>query len=418
MKRTSIFGGGLHFGINTLTQPFLALYAAELGASTGSIGIMLTMKAVIPLFIAMPSGQLIDRLGAAYMLRYGNILTIASLALMVWSPTLFFLTLSQLLMGAGSMIVTSSLQVIVSEGEKLERERNISSYSAWCSAGTMLGPLIGGGIITLIATLPINHETNNALLGYRAAFLVALIFSVAFGIMFYWVSRHIPKSASFKGEVKAVIQPKEIADSYLQGAYLLKHPGVQFGLVGTFLIHFIQSIWVGFFPLFLDTLGYSAMLISILVSIRGLAGMLSRLFVGQMIKCWTYQAILITAGCVAAISLIALPILDWNIVTIALVSFVLGSAVGINMPVSTMIMVDEDSMEGRGKVMGLRLLTNRSSQIAAPLIFGFFGEFIGLTWAFYTSGGLLFVSLLGFGLYRKNKVRFRPAPINNVEAKS
>lgn len=418
MKRISIVGGGLHFGINTLTQPFLALYAAQLGASTGAIGFMLMMKAVLPLFIAMPSGQLIDRLGAPYMLRLGNVLTIASLALMVWSPNLTLLTLSQLLMGAGSMIVTSSLQVIVSEGMKVERERNISRYSAWCSGGTMLGPLVGGGVITAIASLPLASATDASLLGYRSTFFVAFILSIVFGFAFYWASRNIPKPSSLATEIKSVIQPKEIADSYLQGAHLLKHPGVQFGLVGTFLIHFIQSVWIGFFPLYLDTLGYSAMLISILVSIRGLAGMLSRLFVGQMIKRWTYQGILITAGCVAAISLLALPLMDWNMLSIAFLSFVLGSAVGVNMPVSTMIMVDDDSMEGRGKIMGLRLLTNRSSQIAAPLIFGLFGQLIGLAWAFYASGGLLFASLLGFGLYRRKKSRYGHAPIKNMEVES
>ena len=46
-----------------VTQPFFALYASEVGASTALIGFMVTLKAFLPMFIAMPSGQLIDRIG-------------------------------------------------------------------------------------------------------------------------------------------------------------------------------------------------------------------------------------------------------------------------------------------------------------------------------------------------------------------
>lgn len=403
MKKTAIVGGGLHFGINSVTQPFFALFAAELGASTSSIGVMLMLRAVLPLFIAMPAGQLIDRLGAPHMLRMGNALTIVSLVLMVWSPNLTVLTVSQLLIGAGAMIVQSSLQVVVSEGGKAERERDISRYSAWCAGGSMVGPLVGGGVVTAVSSLTALGWMGTVSDGYRAAFAAALLAAALFGFVFRWASRHVEKRPWFGPELRSVVRPREIADSYLSGAHLIKHPGVQFGLVGTFLIHFIQSIWVGFFPLYLDTLGYSAFLISALVSLRGLAGLTSRLFIGRLTKRWPHRSILLVAGCVAALSLIVLPILDWHVAPLALVSFLLGSAVGVNMPISTMIMVDEDSSGERGKIMGLRLLANRSSQIAAPVVFGGIGQLFGLGVAFYAGGGLLLASLLGFGLYRQRR---------------
>ncbi|WP_277470169.1 MULTISPECIES: MFS transporter [unclassified Paenibacillus] len=408
-----IIGGGIHFAVNSITQPFFALHAAQLGASTAMIGVLLTLRAVLPLFIAMPAGQLIDRLGAAYMLRIGNILTILPLAMMTFSSNLTILTVAQIVIGGGTMIVTSALQVIVSEGGKEERERNITRYSAWSSGGSMIGPIAGGILVTYVASAGIAGSGGTAATGYQAAFLLCLIVAIGFGIAFHRASRDMAGAPRLGVEVKEVLRPREIAGSYLSGIHLMKHPGVQFGLVGTFLIHFIQSIWQGFFPLYLDTLGFSALVISLLVSIRGLAGMTSRLFIGRLTKRFSHQNLLISAGCVAALALMALPFMDWNPVSIAVVAFVLGSSVGINMPVSTMIMVDEDSMAERGKIMGLRLLVNRSSQIAAPAVFGLFGQLLGLASSFIAGGGLLFAAILGFGLYRK--MRFRQIPINHME---
>ncbi|MBD2843758.1 MFS transporter [Paenibacillus sp. IB182496] len=402
MKKTSIVGGGLHFGINTLTQPFFALYAAQLGASTASIGGMLTLKAVLPLLIALPAGQLIDRLGAPQLMRWGNRITILSLALMVWSPNLLLLTLSQLLIGAGTMIVASSLQVIVSEGDKAERERNITRYSAWCSGGSMVGPLVGGAAVSAVSALRLEGWLGALTDGYRTAFLIALFAALLFGALFRWASRHVRPDPGFGAQLRTVFQPREIADSYLKGIHLVRSPGIQFGLLGTFLIHFIQSIWIGFFPLYLDMLGYSAFVISVLVSLRGLAGMVSRMFIGRLTRRWSHQALLIGAGCAAAVCLLLLPGMGWHAAAVGAVSLLIGAAVGINMPVSTMIMV-EDAMGDRGKIMGLRLLANRSSQVAAPMLFGLVGQLLGLAAAFYAGGAMLLAAMLGFSVYHRTR---------------
>ena len=56
-----------------------------------------------------------------------------------------------------------------------------------------------------------------------------------------------------------------------------------------------------------------------------------------------------------------------------------------------MIMVNDTKENERGKLMGLRLLANRFSQIISPSMFGILGQFLGLTAAFY-AGGVFLVS--------------------------
>jgi MFS family permease len=78
---------------------------------------------------------------------------------------------------------------------------------------------------------------------------------------------------------------------------------------------------------------------------------------------------------------------------------VLGGAVGVNLPISIMVMVDAVGEGQRGKLMGLRLLSNRFSQILSPLTFGFVGGIFGLTAAFYSAGGLLVATVAGFAVF-------------------
>ena len=82
-----------------------------------------------------------------------------------------------------------------------------------------------------------------------------------------------------------------------------------------------------------------------------------------------------------------------------ILAIVLGGAVGINLPVSIMIVVNDTKDSDRGKLMGLRLIVNRFSQIISPTIFGVLGQTMGLSMAFYTGGGFLVVSMLVFSLF-------------------
>jgi len=92
-----------------------------------------------------------------------------------------------------------------------------------------------------------------------------------------------------------------------------------------------------------------------------------------------------------------------HLLGIAMLTFLLGSSIGMNLPVTIMIMVEETKETERGKVMGLRLLTNRLSQMTAPAMFGLLGQAFGLTAAFYTGGGILLATMLGFAVYSTHR---------------
>ena len=83
------------------------------------------------------------------------------------------------------------------------------------------------------------------------------------------------------------------------------------------------------------------------------------------------------------------------------------------LPVSIMIMVDAVGEGERGKLMGLRLLANRFSQVLSPAMFGVLGQFFGLTAAFYSGGAVLVATVLGF-----SAITVRGGPLKPIQPSS
>ncbi|WP_292288807.1 MFS transporter [Marivita sp.] len=240
--RFGIFGGGVFFTVVGLANPFFTLYAAELGASTLAIGLLVTLRAVLPIVIAMPAGQLIDTVGPMRMLSLGSGCLLASLLCTVLAQGIPLLAISQVLLGVAIIVSASSLQVLVAKGARDKRNDAIKRYSMWMSGGGMVGPLIGGVIATLFE-VPLD--------GYRAAFVAS---SVATGVflaaVLYLARRYAHSPAEGGPAVREVLSARGVLDSYKRGIDLTSHRPVQFGLIGTFLIMYIQALYMSFLPLF------------------------------------------------------------------------------------------------------------------------------------------------------------------------
>lgn len=393
-----IFGGFAFFAITALAQPFFALYAAELGASTFAIGAMVTLKALFPLFIAMPAGQLIDTLGPVRMLQAGSVLLLAGLVCMVLATGLWLLALSQVLLGGAIVIMASAFQVLVAKGSRESRNEAIKRYSMWMSAGSMVGPLIGGVIASTQA---------DPAEGYQLAFITSTVATLVFMLVLTAVARRYPHPDPQAAEIRTrdVFRLSGITGSYRSGMHLAHLPPVQFGLTATFLIMFIQALYMSFLPLYLAENGFSTMLIAVTVSLKGLAGMLSRYGLNLLTRRFRQESILMGAGLISALCVLVTPLAVGSPVTMLLLAAVLGGAVGVNLPVSIMVMVDAVGDSQRGKLMGLRLLSNRVSQIVSPLTFGLVGSAFGLTAAFWSAGGLLVAVLGGFTVVAQRGLR-------------
>lgn len=401
-RQFGVLGGGVFFTVTGLAGQFFTLYAQDLGASTLTIGLLVTLRAVLPIFIAMPSGQLIDSIGPVKMLIVGCLSLLASLTLNATASSVLSLVLSQFFLGASIIIMASAFQVLVSTGDQATRNEYIKRYSMWMSGGGMLGPLLGGLVASAFA-----NPTD----GYRAAFAVAALSSLALLAGLVWLARVYPHPKIEDSEVslEEIFSVGGFVGSYKRGIDLAGHRPVQFGLTATFLIMYIQSLYNSFLPLYMDSVGFSTMVISIALALNGLSAMLTRYVLGGLMDRMAPERILSLAGFVAAICVVLTPLAGGHVATMLCLVVVMGGAVGVNLPVSIMIMVDAVGETERGKLMGLRLLVNRFSQVLSPAMFGVIGHAFGLTAALYGGGVFLVATMCGFSAYasRTRQARVR-----------
>jgi len=391
LRNFGILGGGIFFSIIGLAQPFFTLYAQELGASTLTIGLLVTLRAVAPIIIAMPVGQLIDSVGATRMLAWGMASLVISLVLTALAQGIALLIASQLFLGASIIICASALQVLASSGDPASRNESINRYSMWMSGGSVIGPLVGGVVVTAF---------GETLVGHRAAFALAGIVAMGFlGFVFIRIRADLrPAPADGAPRVRDVFSLSGIADSYRWGFGLSAHRSVRFGLSATFIIMYIQSFYSSFLPLLLDHVGYSALLISFVLTAQGLAAMLSRFVLSGVMKRLKLTTILTLAGFVASACLFLTPLAGANAAAVVVIASIMGAALGLNLPVSLMIMVDAVGENERGKLMGLRLLVNRFAQIISPAMFGAISGAFGLSAAFSGGGVFLIATMCSFSV--------------------
>lgn len=397
-RKFGIYGGALYFTICCMSFPFFTLYASEFGASTAEIGLMITLAAFLPILIAMPVGQLIDTFGVLRLLQVGMLLLILALIANMMAVSLWMLFIAQILIGISNMMMASSLQVLVAEGSVNGNERNgnIKKFSLWTTLGLMLGPLIGGAVSMAFA---------DVLTGYRFTFGLSSALSVLFIVFLFVIAkgyRH-PKAAKTV-ETMELLKLKGIMGSYTSGIALTKSRGVQFGLIASFLIMFVQEIYTSFMPLYLKELGYSKLVITAMISARGFTGLLSQYALSWIMRLAHLERILIVAGFIAAFTLVLTPIAVLHVASVTVIVLVAGAATGINLPVSTMIMVNDIRDADLGKAVGLRLITGRLSQIVSPVTFGMVGQIAGLGISFYAGGIVLIGTMTGFSLFYKDKV--------------
>ena len=123
----------------------LSLYALQLQASAFTVGVLLSLLAVIPMFMSVPIGRWTDRAGPTLPTLLAILLTAAGL-LSVWAlQSVAGLYLNSLLLGSGFMLAHIAINNAVGQISTPDnRKSNFSFLSLGFSTSSVLGPVITG----------------------------------------------------------------------------------------------------------------------------------------------------------------------------------------------------------------------------------------------------------------------------------
>lgn len=346
-----------------LTRPLLPLYATNLGASTLEIGILTAVYAFFPLLFAIHAGKITDRIGDRIPIISGMIFASLGLLAPYLIQTLWSLYISQIIVGISHIFIIISLQnVLGNAANKENRDHYFGIFSMVVALSQFIGPVMGGYLA--------EYTT------YSFAFFVSAIIGSVPIVTAFWVPVLLAKK--MKGPIPE-------GGSALN---LLKIPQLSKALAGSALVLYSRDIFVAYFPLYAASLNISDSNIGWIIALQGLAMVPIRFFLTRLTVWMGREQLLLSSILVAGISFLVIPFTS-SIPLLMLLAITMGAGLGCGQPLSMTTIYNASSKSKTGEVLGLRLATNRISQLIAPILFGLIGSGVGLISVFLVSGAFL-----------------------------
>jgi MFS transporter, DHA1 family, multidrug resistance protein len=131
-------------GFGTIV-PVIALYARSFGVRQSAIGLAVGIYGLARFLIALPAGQLADRIGRRSVLALGGLVTAAGNLLCGYAPDFPTFVVARFVSGAGAaLVVTTGTIVLADITTPVERGRVMSVYQGTFLFAVGVGPLPGG----------------------------------------------------------------------------------------------------------------------------------------------------------------------------------------------------------------------------------------------------------------------------------
>lgn len=361
--------GGFGLALNVMLTFLVPLRARELGAGFAVAGWLVGAGAFAPLLLSIPSGAIIDRLGARRCFLVSSIGCAALIPLLgLVSPWMLLIPVQVVLGFLRSFGWVATQVYSVGRFAEAHRDQVMSRFSFFTNVGTLAGPAAVG----LVATQ----------YGLLAAFWFVACYSLAYA----GLGAVLPADAT--------AHPTRAGAGFTSARVLLGEPMIRSALALTAVRVWLSTVWMTFFPLYLIERGLSEAVTGLVLSGRGGAATLASPWAARLGARMTLAratALALASGClgVALIPLVTNP--GSGLVSAALV----GIADGLSLPLLLLLVTSHTPEELRGVALGLRTTMNQFSNTIVPITAGALIAGAGSAVGFLASAGAAAVVLAG-----------------------
>lgn len=339
----------------------VSLEALALGSNAATVGTLMALFAVLPMFLAIPAGRLADRVGVRGPMLAGSIGIASSVLIVTLLPGLPALFATAMLTGVSFMLFQVAAQYATGEmGGVAARSRNFGLLALGLSTSSIAGPLIAG--------LMIDHA------GYRATFaLLTLLPLVPIAVL---ATDRIPLPGP---------HPAHAQHRRASAFDFVAHRELRRVFIINAMISMAWELHTLFVPIYGHAIGLSASRIGLVLAAFAAATFAVRLAMPAIARRVSEHGVLTFALYVGAIVYLVLPF-SRNVGTLMMLSFCLGLGLGAGQPM-VMSLLHSHAPPGRmGEAAGVRMSVNNSMAVAVPLVFGAVGGVIGLSPVLWSVG--------------------------------
>ncbi|MFD6057028.1 MFS transporter [Rhodococcus wratislaviensis] len=340
-----------------------------LGGDAVTIGIVTALFSLAPLLVAVRIGRAVDRRHAAAILRTGVVLTSLGVLVIAVSSDLIVLGLGNVILGFGQILVTVAAQGFVT---LLSPPGELDRGFAGLTLGVSVGQAVGVPLVGLIAA----GSSDGGGVETTLALTVMGVVSLA-AIPFAWPIRERPQPAesASKGDRQSVFS-------------MISTTGMRPAVFSSLIVLASVDVVVAYLPVLGHEFGFSVLLVTLLLTARTAASIVSRAFLPWLLTRVPRQKLLISATLCSALPTALLPFVP-DPVGMALLLVVAGFFWGIGQPLTMTWVAGLVTAANRAAALSLRLTGNRLGQVLIPLTAGAAAGVAGTSSIFVITGGLL-----------------------------
>ncbi|MCA1246151.1 MFS transporter [Massilia sp. MS-15] len=353
----------------------LTLSALRLGGSPFQVGMIVSLLALVPMFLAVQAGRWTDRRGVAGPLLLALGLLEAGL-LLAALPALPALGAAAILMGCGFMLVHVALNNAVGGWDAQARSHGFAMLALGTSVSSVAGPMLAGVLVDLAG-----HA--------RAFFLLAILPCLALPML---RGGHLPPApAPAPSSTAPAVRPR-MAD-------LLRHAPLRAVFVTGALLSMGWDLFSFMLPMHGERIGLTATMTGTVMAAFGAGTFVVRLFIGRLARRYTEWQVLGAVLALSAAVYFLMP-LARTLPPLLALAFVLGLGLGCALPM-TMSAIARSAPPGRGgEAIGIRTMLANASQTVLPVSCGALGAAWGTQAVFWLVAGLLGAGLVLMGRAR------------------
>lgn len=359
-------------------RPVLSYRAIELGADSVEIGILAASFALLPVFLALPLGRLIDARGGRTIAMLGGAISLASYALFIFVETFFLLVVLNVVVGVGQLAVALSVQSFIGSGSQAQsRDRAFAQFSLATSLGHIAGPVLATYAGTVGESMGVGF------------FGVAFLFCTACQLVAFVPVFAFPRVQTGGG------LGKEVRRSLGQ---ILAVRGMKTSALASLVALATLDLLMVYLPLWASSREISVVTVGWLLSVRGIASLASRLLLPAAVRRLGHVVVAAISTLVSAVAIGALAMSNLPMAYCSMV--LLGLGLGLMQPLTMAWAVSLATPGTIAVALGIRLSGNRAGQVIVPLAVAPLSAVVArpADLVFLLSGGLLLVSSLASAL--------------------
>jgi len=364
------------------TLSFVAIYATSLGASPPLVGFVISATVLLPVLFGIHVGSAVDALGTSRVARWSSVLFAASYIAMFLGRGLGHLAVTVSAAGLADIgLVVATQAYVASASTPDTRDRNFGYYGVWVSVGALIGPVLGGYLV--------EHWGHHAAFG-GSAVLALLSMAVCWTLP----AQNRRRSDSAMGST---------SQAFRTAALMLRDRGIFMVMLVNAFVMVAYSLRQSFYPLYLQSVGFSTTLIGAIMSFNSLCQMATRPTLGIAARRFGHVGILRLGIVLTAVGTMVTPFLT-SLWALALAYGLVGVAQGYMQPLSMSLVSGQAAAGQRGVALGLRFTVNQLAQVIGPPLFGLAVAGLGLGAAFFASAGVAWSALIWVGRLAREKI--------------